>query len=61
MTLNKSTKAVVYSTDGATVFFDIVGGDIQGDELAPYLLILCLDYILLTSIDLIKENGFTLE
>ena len=27
----------------------------------PYLLIICLDYILWTAIDLMKENGFTLE
>ena len=28
---------------------------------APYLLILCLDYVLRTSIDLIKENSFTIK
>ena len=27
----------------------------------PYLFILCLDYVLLTTIDPIKENGFTLK
>ena len=31
------------------------------DILAPYLFILCLDYILWTSVDQIKENGFTLK
>ena len=34
--------------------------DIQGDTLAPYLFIICLDYVLRTSIDKIKENGFEL-
>ena len=34
---------------------------LQGDTLAPYLFIICLDYILRTSKDLIKENGFTLK
>ena len=34
---------------------------IQGDTLAPYLFIIFVDYILRTSIDLIKENGFTLK
>ena len=30
------------------------------DTLAPYLFIICLDYVLRTSIDKIKENGFEL-
>ena len=32
----------------------------QGDTLAPYLFILCLDFVLRISIDEIKENGFKL-
>ena len=51
---------MVCSSDGDTDFFDIVACILQGDTLAPYLLIICLDYILQTSIDLMKENGFTL-
>ena len=39
---------------------DIVAGVLQGDTLAPYLFIICLDYVLRTSIDLMKENGFKL-
>ena len=35
-------------------------GVLQGDTLAPYLFIICLDYVLRTSIDKIKENGFEL-
>ena len=38
--------------------FDIVAGVLQGDTLAPYLFIICLDYVLRTSIDKIRENGF---
>ena len=34
---------------------------LQGNTSAPYLFILSQDYILRTSIDLIKENGFTLK
>ena len=30
------------------------------DTLAPYLFIICLDYVLRTSIDKIRENGFEL-
>ena len=41
-------------------FFDIVAGVLQGDTLTPYLFIIHRDYILWTSIDLMKENGFTL-
>ena len=37
-----------------------IAGVLQGDTLAPYLFIICLDYVLRTSIDKIKENGFEL-
>ena len=33
----------------------------KGDTLAPYQFIICRDYILQMSIDLMKENGFMLE
>ena len=38
----------------------IVAGVLQGDTLAPYLFIISLDYVLRTSIDKIRENGFEL-
>ena len=57
--LYKSMEAMVHSPDGDTNFFNIDAGVLQGDILAPYLFILCLDYVLQTSIDLINENGFT--
>ena len=44
-----------------THFFDIVVGVLQGYTLAPYLFIICLDYVLKMSIDLMKEYGFTLK
>ena len=43
-----------------TEYFDIVAGVLQGDMLAPYLFIICLDYMLRTSIDKIRGNGFKL-
>ena len=43
-----------------TDYFDIVGGVLQGDTLAIYLFIICLDFVLRTSFDKIKENGFKL-
>ena len=50
----------VRSLDGDTDYFDSVAGVQQGDTLTPYLFIICLDYVLRTSIDKIKENGFEL-
>ena len=50
----------VRSPDGDTEYFDIIAGVLQGDTLAPYLFIICLDYVLRTSIDKIRENGFEL-
>ena len=58
--LYRNTKVKVRSPDGDTEYFDIVAGVLQGDTLAPYLFIICLDYVLRTSIDKIKENGFEL-
>ena len=55
-----NTKVKVRSPDGDTKYFDIVAGVIQGDTLAPYLFIICLDCVLRTSIDKIRENGFEL-
>ena len=58
--LYRNTKVKVRSPDGDTEYFDIVAGVLQGDTLAPHLFIICLDYVLRTSIDKIKENGFEL-
>ena len=58
--LYRNTKLKVRSPDGDTEYFDIVAGVLQGDTLAPYLFIICLDYVLRTSIDKIKENGLEL-
>ena len=60
MILYRNTKVKVRSPDGDTDYFDIVAGVLQGDTLAPYLFIICLDYVLRTSIDKISENSFEL-
>ena len=60
MMLYTNTKVIVRSPDGDTDYFDILAGVLQGDTLAPYLFIICLDYVLGTSIDIIKENSFRL-
>ena len=57
MMLNKNTKAMVRSPDRDTVFFDIIARVVHGDT----LFIICLDYVIRTSIDLIKEKKFTLK
>ena len=60
MFLYRNTKVKVHSLDGDTDYFNFVAGVLQGDTLAPYLFIICLDYGLRKSIDKIKENGFEL-
>ena len=60
MILYRNTKVKVRSPDGDTEYFDIVAGVLQGDTLAPYVFIICLDYVIRISIDKIRENGFEL-
>ena len=52
---------MVHSPAGNTVFFDLVAGVLQGHTIAPYLFIICLDYVLRKLKDIIKENVFTLN
>ena len=58
--LYRNTKVKIRSPDGDTDYFDIVAGVLQGDTLALYLFIICLDYVLRTAIDKMKGNGFKL-
>ena len=52
--LYRNSKVKVHSPDGDTEYFDIVAGVLQGDTLAPYLFIICLDHVLRISIDKIS-------
>ena len=52
---------IICSPNGDTDFFDIVAGVWQGHTLEPYMFTFHLDCILKVTIDLIKENGFTLR
>ena len=54
--LYRNTQVKVRSQDGDTDYFDIVAGVLQGDKLAPYLFIICLDYVLRTYIDKKKKK-----
>ena len=63
MSLNRNTKVKVRSPDGDTDYFDIVAGELKGDTHAPYLFIICLDYVL-TPLELLTSvlaDGFSLE
>ena len=60
MMLYRNTKVKVRSPHSDTDYFDIVAGVLQGGTLALYLFIICIDYVLRTTIDKIKENGFKL-
>ena len=51
---------MVRSPDGDTPFFEITTGVLQGDKLAPFIFIICLDYILKKSLENDRELGFTL-
>ena len=53
----KNIKVKVCSPDGDTDYFDIVTGVRQGNILAPYLFIICRDYVLRTSTDIMNDNG----
>ena len=44
--LYRNMKVKAHSPDSNTDFFDIVAKVLQGDTFAPYLFIICLDYIL---------------
>ena len=60
MMLYKNIKVKVCSPDGDTEYFNIVAGVLQEDTLAPYLFIICLDYVLRMPIDKMKDKGFKL-
>ena len=47
----QNTKAKVITSDGDTDEFDISGGVLQGDTLAPYLFIIVLDHCMRSAIN----------
>ena len=56
--LYRNTKVKIHSLDRDTEYFDIVAGVLQGDTLAQYLFIICLDYVLKTLIDKNQRKRF---
>ena len=61
MMLYTNTSSMVRSPDGDAHLFEITSGVLQGDTLAPYLFIICLDYPLRRSLEANKDLGFTLQ
>ena len=55
----ENTSALVITPEGNTDVFKIDTGVLQGDPLAPFLFIVCLDYALRTSIG--TSDGLTLK
>ena len=50
--LYTNTQSMVRSPDGNTYFFKITAGVLQCDTLAPFLFIVCLDYVLKKLLDI---------
>ena len=61
MMLYKNTQYMVRSPYGVTSFFKITTGVLQGDTLAQFLLIVCLNYVLKNSLYINSNLGFTLS
>ena len=59
--LYKNTKSMDRKTDVDTDFFHIVAWVLQGDTMAQFVFIVCLDNVLRTSTEQIRENGFTAD
>ena len=55
-----NTRSKVRSPDCDTEFFEITAGVLQDDTLAPFLFIICLDYILKKALDQTYDLGFKL-
>ena len=56
-----NTRAKIISPDGETDMFEITGGVLQGDTLAPFLFVIVLDYALRKALDGKEEDlGFTI-
>ena len=54
-------KARIISPDGDADYFNIIAGVLQGDTLAPYLVVIVLDYALRRAVSGREtELGFTL-
>ena len=51
---------MVRSPDGDTPYFEITTGVLQGDTFAPFLFLICIDYVLIKSLDDNTHIGLTI-
>ena len=58
-TMYRDISCIVSTSDGDTYPFNIVTGVLQGDPLAPFLFIICLDYAMRSSI--VDSDGIVLK
>ena len=61
MMLYKNAKVKLHYPDGDIDYFDIVADVQQVDTLTPYVLFICLDYVLRTSIGLNERKRFQMQ
>ena len=52
---------MVRSPHGDTPYFEITTGVLQGDTLAPFLFVICIDYVLIKALDDNKHLGLTIK
>ena len=57
----KTQSATIITADGETEILNIFAGVLQCDTLAPFLLIVVLDYVFRFSLDSINEKGITIN
>ena len=57
----RNTKTLVCSSYGITDYVYFVIDVLKEGKVDTYLFILCVDYVLRTSLDLKKQNGLTLK
>ena len=57
----KNTNVMVHSPNGDIDFSGTAARVLQRDTWASYIFIICLDYVLWTSVNLTKENSLTLK
>ena len=51
------TSAAVKTSDGISDFFSIETGVLQGDNLAPFLFVIMIDYVMSSALDKIKKQN----
>ena len=52
---------MVRSPDGDTPYFEVTTGILQGETVAPFLFIICLEYVLRKSLDDNKNISLTIK